>query len=199
MARTIEDDGIRWLVAAILESGQGVLGDEYTMVFFPGDDLFAILRPRGLPIGNLTSQLWANVYLNPLDHFVVRELRCRAYVRYVDDLLLFAEDAATLHRWHAALVARLARLRLTLHPGAHSRLVRDGVPFLGFVVFPDRRRLKRRNPVQARRRLRRLLAEYRAGLISRSAVSASVRGWLNHARYGNTVGLRKAILREVIL
>ena len=52
---------------------------------FPGDDLLAICRPRGLPIGNLTSQFWSNCYLHPFDQFVTRELGCRAYLRYVDD------------------------------------------------------------------------------------------------------------------
>ena len=80
------DDQARWLCAAILDSGRSVPADEYRPVYFPGDDLWAAARPRGLPIGNLTSQFWANVYLNALDHFVKRELKCRAYLRYVDRL-----------------------------------------------------------------------------------------------------------------
>jgi retron-type reverse transcriptase len=56
------------LVARILASGDRILEQEYEMVWFPGDDLFAALRPRGLPIGNLTSQFWSNCYLNPFDH-----------------------------------------------------------------------------------------------------------------------------------
>ncbi len=61
-------------------------------VFTRTYDLLAALRTRGLPIGNLTSQFWANAYLNGFDHFVKRELRCPAYVRYVDDLLFFADE-----------------------------------------------------------------------------------------------------------
>ena len=79
-----------------------MLTDHYDMVYFPGDDLLAATRPRGLPIGNLTSQNWANVYLNDLDQFVKHELRCRAYLRYCDDFLLFADDKATLWAWRAA-------------------------------------------------------------------------------------------------
>ncbi|RIK24998.1 MAG: RNA-dependent DNA polymerase, partial [Chloroflexi bacterium] len=92
----IVDPDLLRLCQTILASGVGVLGEEYDMVYFPGDDLFAINRPRGLPIGNLTSQFWANVYLNPLDHFVKRELKCPAYLRFVDDVVLFADDKATL-------------------------------------------------------------------------------------------------------
>ena len=90
--RRIQDGAIRRLIARILASGVGVLSEEYEMVYFPGDDLFAINRPRGLPIGNLTSQFWANCYLNEFDHFVNRELGCCAYERFVDDFLIFADD-----------------------------------------------------------------------------------------------------------
>ena len=82
------------------------------MVYFPGDDLFTINRPRGLPIGNLTSQFWANVYLNPLDHFIKRQLKCRAYVRYVDDMLLFSNDKKELNKWRTEIVEFLAKLMI---------------------------------------------------------------------------------------
>ena len=64
LARKVDDPDVRWLIDQVLDSGRGVLAEEYRMVYFEGDDLLAVLRPRGLPIGNLTSQFWANVYLN---------------------------------------------------------------------------------------------------------------------------------------
>jgi hypothetical protein len=199
LARKIQDEQVLWLIGQILASGQGVLAEEYQMVWFPGDDLFAVLRPRGLPIGNLTSQFWANCYLNAFDHFVKRELRCPGYVRYVDDLALFSDDKAELWRWRTAIVTRLARLRLTIHPAAQPRPVTEGIPFLGFVIWPDRRRLKQRKGLHYRRQLVRLLAAYEAGEIPLDQVTASVQGWVNHVRYGNTVGLRKAVLSQMIL
>ncbi len=96
LGRKVRDPDVLWLIDQILESGEGVLSEEYEMVWFPGDDLLAANRPRGLPIGNLTSQFWANCYLNPFDHFVKRELRCPAYLRYVDDFLLFGDDKRQL-------------------------------------------------------------------------------------------------------
>lgn len=108
LARLIRDEATLELCDRILASGIGVLAEEYEMVWFPGDDLFASLRSRGLPIGNLTSQFWANVYLNRFDHFVKRELKCAGYVRYVDDCLLFSDDKAQLHAWRSAVVERLA-------------------------------------------------------------------------------------------
>jgi hypothetical protein len=167
------------------------------MVWFPGDDLFAALRPRGLPIGNLTSQFWANCLLNPFDHFVKRELRCKGYERFVDDFLLYADDKRTLWAWRAALVERLAKLRLTIHPGAHPRPVSEGIPFLGFVVYPTHRRVKGRKAVAYRRRLRRLVGAYVSGQATREAVVASLLGWINHVRYGDTWGLRRSVVRSL--
>jgi RNA-directed DNA polymerase len=199
LGQIIEDPDVMWLIDRILESGIGVLSEAYQMVWFPGDDLFAANRPRGLPIGNLTSQFWANCYLNPFDHFIKRELRCQGYLRYVDDTLLFADDKATLWEWHEAVVRRSARLRLTIHPGAHPQPVTEGIPFLGFLVFPTHRRLKRRKGIAYQRRLKDLLDAYAAGEIPLERVTASVQGWANHARYGNTVGLRTAILGSIVI
>ncbi|MBI1876894.1 MAG: RNA-directed DNA polymerase, partial [Chloroflexi bacterium] len=113
--RRIADEPTCRLIDHILDSGAGVLKDEYNMVYFPGDDLLAATRPRGLPIGNLTSQFWANCYLNELDQFIKRELKCPALVRYVDDVLLFGDDKRQLWAWKAALNDFLPWLRLTLH------------------------------------------------------------------------------------
>ncbi|MCI0696752.1 RNA-dependent DNA polymerase [candidate division KSB1 bacterium] len=196
LARKISDLEVMWLIDLILASGEGVLREAYDMVSFPGDDLFAALRPRGLPIGNLASQFWANVYLNAFDHFVKRELRCQAYLRYVDDLLFFDDDKAILWSWKPRIEERLAASRVTIHPGAHPRPVSEGIPFLGFMVYPQRRRLKRRKGIYFQRKLRDLRATYRTGEISLAELTASVRGWINHVRYGNTVGLRKAMLNR---
>ncbi len=75
-------------------------------------------RIRGLPLGNLTSQFFANLYLNELDQYVKHKLKVRRYVRYMDDMLFFADDKALLSEWEA-LARRFVRerLRLELHPG----------------------------------------------------------------------------------
>lgn len=194
LSRKVSDANVLWLIKQILAGGEDELTGEYRMVYFSGDDLFAMRRSRGLPIGNLTSQFWANVYLNPFDHFVKRELGCPAYLRYVDDFLLFADNKPLLWEWKTAIVERLARLRLSVHPGAHARPVSEGIPFLGFIIFPDRRKLKRRKGVNFQRRLQSLARSYANGVLPLRRLSASVQGWANHARYGNTVGLRKSIL-----
>lgn len=186
----LPDESVLWLLDRILASGEGVLAEEYDLMYFPGDDLLAANRPRGLPIGNLTSQWWANCYLNPFDHFVRRELRCKAYLRYVDDFLLFSDEKRELMRWRDAIIKRLERFRLTLHKGsAHPRPVEEGIPFLGFVIFPDHRRLKQRKGFAFRRKLLYLLKT--AG---RETICASIQGWINHVHYGDTFRLRESVL-----
>lgn len=194
LVRVVQDARVLTLIDHILTSGESIFTESYDMQFFEGDDLLAALRPRGLPIGNLTSQFWANVYMNPLDHFVARTLRCRGYVRYVDDMLLFGDDKAEMCRWRAALVDRLAGLRLTMHPGAHVRPVSEGVPFLGFVLFPSRRRLKRRKGVHFMRTLRAAVRRHAEGKLETAQVTAMVQGWVNHVRHASTFGLRRAVL-----
>jgi RNA-directed DNA polymerase len=196
LAKHIADRESLWLIEGLLASGEGIQADEHPPIYFPGDDLFAALRPRGLPIGNLTSQFWANCYLNPLDHFVKREMRCAAYVRYADDFLLFADDKQALWSWREAVVDRFADLRLTIHPGSQPRPVTEGMPFLGFVVFPTHRRLKRRKVIHFRRKIQGQVRAYRAGKLPADRVTASVVGWTNHARYGDTLGLRRANTEE---
>jgi RNA-directed DNA polymerase len=200
LARFFPLEDVLWLVDRILENGAGVLDEVYQMRWFPGDDLFAALRPRGLPLGNLTSQFWANVYLDDLDQFVKRQLGCHRYLRYVDDFLLFADDKTTLNRWRAAIIEFLGSLRLTIHENtAQPRPVTEGLPFLGFIVYPDHRRLKPSTGYTYRRRLRALLADYHACRATQDQLGASVRGWLAHAAHGDTWGLRQAVLREAIL
>jgi retron-type reverse transcriptase len=194
LARKLADGDVMWLVDRILESGVGVLSEVYEMVYFAGDDLFAANLPRGLPIGNLCSQQWANTYLNELDQFVKRALQVRCYVRYVDDMLLFGDDKKQLWQWRAALVGKLAELRLTLHEWrAQPRPVTEGFPFLGFVIYPTHRRLKRRKGIAFQRRFRKLLAAYAQGEIDYERLNASVQGWINHVSYGDTWGLREAL------
>lgn len=168
---------------------------EEAISYFPGDTLFTPYeRRRGLPLGNQTSQFFANVYLNPLDHFVVRELRPDLYARYVDDFLLFSNDKATLREMRLGLVKFLAGLRLRIHPGK-SRVyrTRDGVTFLGWRVFPGRRRLVRGNVVRWRRKLRAMQAAFSEGKMALDDVTSRVRAWIAHAEHGNTWRLRSQL------
>jgi len=198
LAHHITDEQVLWLIDLILTGGAGVLVDEYRMRWFPDDDLLAACRPRGLPIGNLTSQFWANVYLDRLDHFVKEELRCRCYLRYCDDFLLFHDDKDQLWSWREAIIAFLGTLRLRLHEEqAVVFPTRTGIPWLGFRVFPHYRLLRKDNPRAFVRRLRRMEADYRAGRMDAEQVKASIQSWIAHANYANTYHLRQRIFAGV--
>jgi hypothetical protein len=198
LARPIADAQTRWLMDQFLDSGKtSELSQSSEVSYFPGDDLFAALRPRGLPIGNLTSQFWANVYLNELDQFVKRELKCRAYLRYCDDFLLFHDEKPPLWAWRTAIIEFARTLRLKLHERESTVLpVRTGIPFLGFRVYPDHRRLKRANGVAFARRFAARIQAYQAGRLTRAKLDATVLGWVAHTTHGDTYGLRRTLLWE---
>jgi RNA-directed DNA polymerase len=196
----IPEPDLMALVERIVASGRGVLDEAYRYVRFPGDDLLAICRPRGLPIGNLTSQFWSNCYLHPFDQFVTRGLGCRAYLRYVDDLAFFSDSKRELWHWKAAIIERLARLRLVIHKtSAQVTPVEVGIPWLGCVVYPTHRMVKARKVRNAHRRLRARLAAYHAGDISYAELAAAIRGWLAHVGHADTWGLREHVLASLVI
>ena len=166
--------------------------------YYPGDDLLTPLeRRRGLPIGNLTSQLFANVYLDGLDHFVKEVLRAKGYLRYVDDFALFHDDPAVLENWCARIEAYLARRRLSLHPRkTYVAPTADPATFLGYVLLPDgRRRLPEDNVRRFRNRLRSMRDRVRADTMAPEEGRPRVASWVAHARHANTRHLRRALLR----
>jgi hypothetical protein len=182
----------------ILQSGRGVKTEIYQTKYFAGDDLFSATRPRGLPIGNLTSQFWGNAYLCAFDYFVKRELRAEGYVRYVDDFLLFGDDKATLQTWKEKILQRVSNLRLTLHePQVFP--VHTGIPFLGFRIYPTHRRLKQRRGIAFQRRFRHLHKQWVARTVERKDLDDSARSWSAHAAWGDTYGLRRSVLSKYLL
>lgn len=99
---------------------------------------------------------------------------------------------AELWTWKQAAVARLARERLTIHVDQAQVLpTACGIPWLGFVVYPTHRQLKRRNAVNFTRRFERNLDAYQAGALTFAELDATVHGWINHVCYADTWGLRE--------
>ena len=200
LRRRVADERLMALIERILASGKDVFGDERGATYFPGDDLFAALRPRGLPIGNLTSQFFANVFLDPLDHFVKDELGEKAYLRYCDDFVVFGRSRERLMELRERSRRFLQGLRLRLHQGKSVVYrVKDGTPFLGFLVFPDHRRLLRKSAARARRRFRQLAEAFARGEVDLPEARQRVMAWLGHARHGDTWGLRRRVLGSLRL
>ena len=194
LSRAIDDERVTNLIRKIIASGNGVQARENDMVYFPNDDLFAVSRPRGLPIGNLTSQHWANVYLNEFDQYAKRVPKCRAYIRYVDDMLIFANEKEQLHQWRADIINYLQTLRLKIHEeSAQPRPSHTGVSFLGFQVFSDHRRLKPTNGYAFQRRLKSMLSSLQSEDMTQIDFSNRLLSWVNHANTGDTWNLRKSI------
>ncbi len=196
----ISDPDVMHLCRLIIDSGRGIHEPCAGCVNADVHTNFVQGAARGLPIGNLTSQFWANVYLNPLDQYIKRTLHCRAYIRYVDDMLLFSNSKQDLHYWKEEVSNFIQQLKLTLHlNSAQPRPVAKGLPFLGFQVFPDHRRLKHRKVTSARRRVKRMMAQYHSGEISAEKVRDKTIAWLNHAATGDTWRLRAKLLEKIVL
>jgi retron-type reverse transcriptase len=141
-------------------------------------------RRRGLPIGNLTSQFWANVYLNKFDHFVKEELCAAGYVRYVDDFVLFSDDKNVLAQYQLDITERLSALRLVPHPDkTHIHRTAAGVPFLGFRVWPEYRVAKKERV----RRFERHLRQQRSDKpVDTESLEQGLNSWLGHIRFGQS-------------
>ncbi|MBW4480035.1 MAG: RNA-directed DNA polymerase [Tolypothrix brevis GSE-NOS-MK-07-07A] len=167
---------------------------------FPGDDLLSPLQHRrGLPIGNLSSQFFANIYLNSLDHFIKEQLKAKKYVRYVDDFALFSDDYEFLAQARTAIEKFLVSLRLKLHP-VKSQLyeTRHGANFLGFRILPDRIRVRSENLRRGRRRLHQLQRDYAQGKISFQDVHCSILSWRAHLAHGDSWQLCQKIFASLV-
>ncbi len=198
IAAYLDDKDLINVADLILQSGMVAQTEQYEMKWFAGDDLFSFSRPRGLPIGNLTSQFWGNVFLCFFDHFVKRELRVEGYLRYVDDFLLFSNDKQELNEWKEKILQHMSKLRLTLHePQVFP--VNTGIPFLGFRIYPTHRRLKKRRGIAFQRRFRHLYRQWVGCEIARPRLDDSARSWSAHASWGDTYGLRRSVLSRYVL
>ncbi len=141
-------------------------------------------QKTGLPLGNLTSQLFVNIYMNAFDQFVKHKLKAKQYIRYADDFVLLSEDRDWLEAQIPAVNNFLRReLKLVLHPQKVSiKTLASGVDFLGWVHFPDHRVLR----TTTRKRM-----EKKIGTVLKTETINSYLGLLSH---GNTHKLRKEVL-----
>ncbi len=193
VARVIGDHRLLRLIGRILDSHHDGARQEWP----EGGGLFDFhVRKRGLPIGNLTSQFLANVYLNPLDHFVKHELRVKGYVRYMDDFLLFGDDRRELTRSGARVRSKLAELQLRMHPDKY-RLVPTacGVDFVGFVARADGRiRVRNASARRFQAKFRAMRWDVKRRGRSAAQLTITVGAWAAHVKHAQSAGLRRVIL-----
>lgn len=192
ISRRIADKKVLRLCSEIISSSE----DSRFRAFFPGDGLFATLRPTGIPIGNLTSQLFANIYLNEADQFIKQKLGWKRYLRYMDDFLLFAHEKARLWEALSEIGRFLAQdLRLSLHPVKRSvSPVRSGIDWVGYRIFPDRVKIKRKNIFRCRQRCGRLRSLYARNKIPLSKIRDSIVSFCGYAKWAGASRLLNQIL-----
>ena len=151
---------------------------------------------KGLPIGNLTSQFFANVYLNPLDHFLKDIIGERAYIRYMDDMIVFSDSREHLkialkkidEFLTDNLKLKLKERATIINAGLH------GLPFLGHRVFPNLIRVKKENLKRVGKRLLKRLDEYHSGAITEGELAMSVRSWFEFVGFADSLSFRQAYL-----
>ncbi|MGB5595196.1 MAG: RNA-directed DNA polymerase [Crocosphaera sp.] len=195
--RKIKCQDTLWLIDKIIDNSNE---QEQVIHYFSGDDLLTpIERRHGLPIGNLTSQWMANIYLSDFDHFVKEELKATKYLRYVDDFALFSDDHQFLQDARLNIENYLAKLRLKIHP-IKSQLfeTKYGASFLGFRIFPDNIKVRNQNLTRARKRLKKLQKNYAQGNIDIQDIKRSLNSWSAHLKHGDTWRLRKQIFDSLV-
>jgi hypothetical protein len=172
--RYIGDQRLRELIVRLVGSFRTGAGYDH---LFAEDSAYRRTAAKGMPIGALSSQLFANIYLADFDRWVKQELGVRRYVRYVDDLVVLGADPDELRDVRAHMVARLAEDGLTIHP--HKMRLAPaaaGIPYLGYVVWP--------NHVSAgayiRGRYIRRLREHESGIYDRSETLQAYGAMLAH-------------------
>jgi hypothetical protein len=153
---------------------------------------------RGLPIGNLTSQYFANLYLGELDHFVKERLGVKDYVRYMDDGLLFGDEKPALHE-HLAATRDFLRDRLKVElkeEAVRIAPVWTGISFLGFRIFPGVIRLRSDKWSRFRRRVREREEAFLAGEIDEEELARSVASMIGHLSHADTMEARRRLFAD---
>lgn len=155
--RIIKDKDCLWLIDTIIDSNPG------------------------LPIGNYTSQWFANFYLQGLDHFIKEKLGIKYYLRYVDDLVLLGPNKKKLHKARREIAAYLAGIKLRIKDNWQVFRVSDrGIDFLGFRFFRDRTILRKRNALRIRRRCKKIHKKGRLSYHDACAI-ISYWGWIKRS------------------
>ena len=148
-----------------------------------------------MPLGNLTSQSFANIYLHDLDYFVKHILKARYYIRYVDDFVILHNSKEQLERWKESISGFLKKeLMLELHQ-QKSRIIplKRGIDFVGFRNFKHYKLLRKRNI----RKIKSKIVAYKTGKISKEKLLDSFQGWNAYAKWADSYKLRKKIILSI--
>ncbi len=181
--RTIKDSKVMWLIETILANHS------------EGGGATAKI---GMPLGNLTSQFFANVYLNELDQFVKHEINIEYYIRYVDDFVILHDSKNILEQYQIKINEFIkAKLNLELHPDK-TKIIKlsTGVNFLGFRIFPEFRLIRKKNLKKFDRRFNKLKKQYEEGAVDREKVIEIFEGWIAYISHADTYKYRRHITKR---
>jgi len=189
--KLIKDKNVLSLMSMIVDYSNR---QEIVQEWFDGDDLFGpIDRAKGLPIGNLTSQWFANWYLNDLDHFIAKEFGIGSYVRYCDDFVLLSNERIKLVTARNLIKQKLQADRLRLHKRKlFIKPTKAGLTFVGYRIWPQFRLLRKNNIKAFKRRVKWMRKAYSNGLIEWADIQPRLDSWIAHASHANS---RKLIVR----
>lgn len=158
------------------------------------------LDPRGLPRGEVTSPLWGNVYLNPVDHLVKEDLRVPMYVRYNDDFIIISHSKKELWQIKREIEDYMnSELGLRLNCKTSIFPASQGIDFVGYRIWSDHRLLRKRSTKRIKRTLRYYQKGYAQGTVSLEQINATIQSWLGHAKHADTWGFREQLFNEFIL
>jgi len=180
--RKINDKNTAWLIKEIIES----------FLTSPG---------KGLPLGNITSQLFANIYLDKLDKFIKHKLKIRYYIRYCDDFIILDGNRDYL-KTLISIVSRflLEKLKLSLHSDKiEIRKYHQGVDFLGYVSFPYHRILRTKTEKRMFGKIKRRVKELRWGKVSPKSFDQTIQSYLGVLKHCNSYKLKKKLLSKILL
>jgi len=156
---------------------------------------------KGLPIGNLTSQLFANIYMDAFDQWAKCRRRERWYARYMDDFVVIHHDKRHLQalridaeRWLADHLDLATNRKTGVFPVSHKG--GRGLDFLGYHLWPNARRLRKASLRRLSRQIRQWQAQYAAGEIDLVHVREHLHSWVNHARHGNAIPAVASMLKQ---
>lgn len=192
------EDGLLWLMETIVCCDHTPFGlppgknpDEVP----PSERLFEV----GMPIGNLTSQLLANVCLNELDQYIKHELKVHLFERYMDDMALLYPDPVVLNEWRVKIEKYLNdELHLELNGKTTIGLVKRGITFVGCRIYPGYRKPTPQAVKKMKARMRYIAKEYEAGLIDFDVVDATMQSYFGMLSHCSTHGLQKWIEHNII-
>ena len=189
--RKISDESVIWLIEKILKNSS-----KSEIFFFGGGGRSNFNARKGMPLGNLTSQFFANVYLNELDYFMKYKLKAKYYIRYVDDFVILHSSKEQLRIWKEQINDFLKNtLKLELHP-EKSRIIplSKGIDFVGFRNFYHHRLLRKRNIKNIQRKIK----EFKEGRISYEKFIQSFQGWNAYARWADSYNICNKLIKDII-